>query len=222
MNRLTIIAALSLANCAMGGTLLNFNVNPVSAGILLDQAYGDRVIAASDSVGAYGTDNGTYTPNVLTSYSGTPRVWTTGYGNFTNVFYNDDEGGDIQLTLTADPGFLVTLASFDLAGFGANYTLNGLAISVRDGGGNTLFSVNGPFVVNGTTSTSVTPNVSAQVLQLDVFVSQLAGSSDNVALDNLLFSQQVAPDTSGVPEPGTFALVSGALTAAFAARRRRK
>ncbi|MBL8174105.1 MAG: PEP-CTERM sorting domain-containing protein [Bryobacterales bacterium] len=215
-----MILALGLAGNAFGGTILTFDMKPFTVlGGSINAAYGDRVNAASDAVGFYGTDNGTYTPNVVTSYGGTPRTWTTGYANLTNVHYNDDEGGDLVLTFTADAGFLVRLVSFDLGSFsGTNRTLSNTAISIRDGANALVFSVNGPLVIGGSTANSFSPNVSAQQLVLRLHVGQLVNSSDDIAIDNVLFSQQAA---NVVPEPGTYALVGGALLAAAAARRKR-
>lgn len=216
MNHFGVILALGLAGSAMAGTLLTYDIRNVAAGVLQDQAYGDRVTGPSDAVGSYGTDNGVYTPNVVATHGGAPRVWTTGYGNLTNVHYNDFDGQDITLTLTADPGFLVTLQSFDLAAFGSNHTIPNTAITVSDGGGNVLFSLAGPLVVSGSTHNSFTPSVSAQSLLLTIHVGQLSLASDNVALDNVLFSQQTADN---VPEPATFGLMAGAL-ATFVWKRR--
>ena len=218
MHKLGIMLALSLAASATAGTILTYNIIGVTDGAGMSQNYGDRVNGPSDAVGSYGTDNGTYTPNVVATHGGSPTIWTTGYGNLTNVHYNDDEGGDMTLTLTADPGFLVTLSSFDLAAFSSDQTIPNTAITVRDGNGNLLFNVNGPLVVSATTRNSFTPNVSAQSLILRIHVGQLINASDNNALDNVLFSQQTA-DT--VPEPATWGLMAGALTALFWRRRAR-
>lgn len=184
MHRIGLVLALGPAGNAMGGTVLTFDMKPFTTlGGMTSQAYGDRVNGASDAVGFYGTDNGMYTPNVLTSDGGTPRTWTTGYANLTNVPYNDDEGGDLVLTLTADPGFLVTLLSFDLGSFsGTNRTLNNTAVSIQDGVGTELFSVNGPVVIGGSSPNSFSPNVSARQLVLRLHVGQLVNSSDDIAI----------------------------------------
>ncbi|MEJ7619110.1 MAG: hypothetical protein WKF30_19535 [Pyrinomonadaceae bacterium] len=58
------------------------------------------------------------TPNVVVDYgpaSAVPRRWTTNYGDLTGVLFEDNDGfGILEITFTADPGFLVTLSSFDM------------------------------------------------------------------------------------------------------------
>ena len=65
-----IMLCLSQASAA---TILTFDFFPLGGttpNSFIPQAYGDNVSAASDAVGIYGTDDGTYTPNVTVAYGG--------------------------------------------------------------------------------------------------------------------------------------------------------
>lgn len=220
MMRMGILLALLINGSAMAATILTFDATGIFNGAVLDQNYGDRVTGPSNAFGSYGTTDGNYTPNVLVDNGlMQARLWTTGYGNLTNVFYEDQDGVDLSFTLTADSGFLVRLQSFDLASFGAVGTITPEAVSVRDGSGNLLFALDS-LTVSSTARNTLTPQVAASQLVVTIRASALGLSSDNVALDNITFSQEAAP-TDGVPEPGTWATVAGALIGLLVVRRRR-
>src|SRR5207249_3545795 len=73
---------------------------------------------------SYGTAGG-FTPNVVVSYSGGSAtgtaqltVWSIDYSDLINVLENELDGDTaLKVTLTADPGFRVSLTSFDLGGW---------------------------------------------------------------------------------------------------------
>ena len=124
-SRFTLAFALltSLVSLANAQVTLTFDQSGgVIDSILIDQTYGDRVVSSPDSNGhTYGgiTPDSSTTPNVEVSYSALdPNLWTTGYGDLTNVYYDETDFGDgFSLTLTADAGFEVGLFGFDAAAF---------------------------------------------------------------------------------------------------------
>src|SRR5436190_14622822 len=83
----------------------------------LPQAYGDRVNAATQSNFKYSTTGGT-TPNVVADYGTNGKTViarTTTFGDLSGVVSTVSRA-PFEITLTADTGFKVSLASFDLAG----------------------------------------------------------------------------------------------------------
>ncbi len=160
----------------------------------VDQNYGDRVVGTSDATGTYGAEGGD-TPNVVVDYvpSGGDNLthWTTGYNELTNVLYNEQDFADsFEVSFTADVGFEVTLESLDIGNFGGAVSPT---ISVEDENGLELFSIVATLNASGGDSVLVSPSVSAQTLTLIVNTTGLGNLSDNVGLDNIVFSQQVSP-----------------------------
>ena len=122
-------------------TVLTFD--PVSANAaVLPTTYGDRITTASKAGFNYGAAGG-ITPGITVSYgpdAANVRQWKDGYGDLHNVlFAGDSAKGILDITLTADLGSQVGLASLDLGG-GQNtdYTIN--SFSIFDGGSNVLFT----------------------------------------------------------------------------------
>ena len=206
------------------------------------QNYGDRVAALSVADGgltfSYGAEGG-FTPNVVASYGPasltanntvTPCPFSTldtcvylygaNFGDLVNVIAQsyDIMGtppgyGLVTVTLTADPGFLVQLSSFNLAGWlQSNYTVR--SVSVFDVvNSTTLFSSASQAVLGagGTHTTLDTTNfggvLSARTLQIVIDASNVTGNNgQNVGLDNVVFSQ-----ISTAPEPSSVALLGGGL-----------
>ena len=122
-------------------------------GQALDQAYGDRVTASPDGNGhEYDIITGAglgLTPNVEMSYGpGIPRLWILGFGDLTNVYYEEDmNDGALEMTFDADSGYEVGLFGFDVAAFLSDLTVAGL--SVEDGNNNVLWS-QGSTLISGT------------------------------------------------------------------------
>ncbi len=218
-----LAVGLPMALPVTASTVLTFDV---AGGVTNFQAvppdYGDNVAGTPQSGNAYGfVDDGLgFTPNVVAAYGAPdelPALWTTGYGDLTNVYFNDqDSDTTFTLTLAAASGFDATLFGFDIASFSSGgQTIAGLR--VLDGRGDTLFSQGSTVVPGSGTGGHATldfgpDGIRARVLELVIDLSGLGMRSDNVAIDNFVFAQVV-------PEPGTGMLVGAGLLA-IALRRR--
>jgi hypothetical protein len=117
----------------------------------------------------------------------------SGYGDLSGVACQEDgDFGVLELTLTADPGFLVVLEGFDLAGLGSDMLV--AAVEVRDGLGAELFSQSDAVIVGESLSHTEfrfsSPTLMGQSLTLRVDVSNLENTDSHlVGLDNVQFSQ---------------------------------
>ena len=227
MLNLVRVAALSAAGLwafTANATILTFDV---SGGVTnfanIPQSYGDNVAMTPDGLGhSYGVGAEGFTPNVVVEYGTAgedPALWTTGYGDLTNVHFNDADG-DLTFTVrfTADPGFLVTLFDFDIASFlSAGQTIAGL--EVRNGATDASLVSLGSTFITGATHAQIAPNVSANVLILEIDLTGLGSVSDDIGIDNVRFGQsQAEVETS---EAGTLALLGGALAVIGGVARRR-
>jgi len=210
-------------------------VGPTSSGGKLLADYGDHVSSAAmpvlGGVFTYGEAGEGFTPDIaldIFSAAATetdPRVnlWQNGYGDLVNVIFAEGPGTAgapmLSVRLTAAPGYMADLYSFDLAGFGSDYTIAGVSVFA---GATTLYSATNVLIEGDLTGPRHThfnfdPPLSAPELLLEVDLSNLpSGIQDNVALDNLRFGQT----PPRVPEPATPLLAVAAL-AALALRRAR-
>jgi hypothetical protein len=231
----TVPLLLACSALAHAGVILTFDLTD-PGNIAMNPAYGNRVAAAIDAAGMYGTFGSGFTPNVTVSYGGGSFAtylvrWTTDYGDLVNVLENELDFDDrLTITLTADPGYLVRLYSFDLAGWpNADYTLNN--VFVKDAANANLFSASNVLVKGAMnaghdprhTSFAFDPLVGS-TLQIYIDLSGLGGNSDNIGIDNIAFDQ-VKVDTPGpgpapIPEPSTWLSLGAGLAALIAARRR--
>ena len=207
-SRFTLAFALltSLVSLANAQVTLTFDQSGgVIDSILIDQTYGDRVVSSPDSNGhLYGVSGSSTTPNVEASYSALdPNLWTTGYGDLTNVYYDETDFSDgFSLTLTADAGFEVGLFGFDAAAFFGDEIAPEVAIT--DGNGNVLWSQTNAEIDSTThTSFDFVDGIFANSLSIEIDLTGLGGSSDNIGIDNISFVQQ----TAAVPEPSSLLLV---------------
>lgn len=210
------VSALGLAalGTSAGATTLTFDAG-FANGSAPDQAYGDRVSAASQGGFSYGTTGG-FTPDVVVSYGGSARFWASGYGDLTNVLFA--EGGLMEITLTADPGHAVALLSFDLAGWPQTDRVIE-SVSVVDGDDSVLFfesnvlvegDANGP----GHTSFDFDSSVMASELRIRFDASNLGSpGSGNISIDNVSFAM--------APEPSSVMLLCAGLVGLAARRRSR-
>lgn len=210
--------AAAVAVCAAGSagaTELTFDIDGLTNGSIVTDSYGDRVTSLVDGGFAYGAAGG-FTPNIEIDYRGDNgnelSWWGVGYSGLQGVLYNEPDGTNgFEVEFTADAGWNVVLDSFDIGNFGGAVTVG---VSVRTGAGDVLFE-DAAFALaasgNPASSFSLT-NVQAQSLILRIDTTGLGGASDNVGIDNIVFSQIV-------PAPGAAGLL--VLSAGLASRRRR-
>jgi hypothetical protein len=198
--------------------------------------YGDRadgaLVAVPGGFFSYGEAGEGFTPAVeadLFSSEASPtdrRVrihGESGYGDLLNVLYGEGPsvGGSetLSVVLTADPGVVVDLHGFSLAGYQADYTI--AAVEVWDGA-TPLFSetdvlVEGDASGPGHTTFVFDPPLQAAELLLRLDVSNLAlNLRDNVAIDDIRFGQIPRP----APEPARALLLAVGLALGLALRLR--
>ena len=178
-------------------TELTFDIGTVANAQVIDQDYGDRVTNFTVGSFSYGSAGG-FTPNVEVAYGALdPKLWTTGYGSLTNVLYDEiDNTGFITVSLSADSGYMVELQSFQLADFSASDSVVGL-ISV-DSATDNLYSVSDSIVSSSTfTDYDFTSSpLVANSLEITIDARNLGGGSDNIGIDNIVFSQVAVPEPS--------------------------
>lgn len=221
---LSAVLGLGVAAGPASATILTFDL-PLDDASAIDQSYGDNVSGSPQGGFSYGVGAEGFTPNVTVAYSDNSRFWGPDFGDLVNVVYTLD--GSFELTLTAAAGFVVELFEFDLAGWlQADYTIN--SVSVRDGGGNVLFSQTNAHIEGdggGPRRTHFdfsSDPLSASVLIIAFDSSNLGGNADNIGIDNIRFGQQRASQTP-VPEPAALGLLGlGLVGLAVAVRRRRR
>ena len=219
--RLVLFFAIASFSCfspvAHAQVSLSFDQLGISDSILIDQAYGDRVVTSPDANGhAYDIFGLSTTPNVEASYSALdPNLWTTGYGDLTNVYYDETDGStEFSLTLDADAGFEVGLLGFDVAAFDG-IDISVPEIEIRDGNGNVLFSQTTALISSSThTSFDFTGGIFANSLTIEIDLTGLGGASDNIGIDNVSFVQ------AAVPEPSSLLVLGLAVTGLTCKRRR--
>jgi len=182
-----------LLTVAVQATVLTFNIDGINNGNVMPQNYGDNVVAEDMGNFHFGAAGG-FTPNVTVSYADPSGLdityWKNGFNDLNGVLNNEDDGeSGYSITLLADAGFNVSLASFDLGNFSSAVTLPGLTIV--DGNGSILFSQ-----LNFAMPASSNPHLDfdfnsllAQELSIHIDTTGLGGNSDNIGLDNIQFSQ---------------------------------
>jgi hypothetical protein len=223
-------AVLAMAPAAASATVLTFDIaGGISNFENMPPAYGDNVAATLQGGHSYGVGAEGFTPNVVVSYGipgpliiEDPALWTTGYGDLTNIYFQDSDGDTTFTTrFTADAGYLVNLLSFDMASFlTAGQTIQGFTI--RDVGANTVLFTQGSTFITGATHNAFNfTGVSANSLELVVNLTGLGSRSDDIGLDNIRFSQSLVPP-GGVPEPSVWALMIGGFFGAGAMLRSRR
>ena len=220
-NKATVTAAITLGGLlatGANGAVLTFDITGIGNFDNIDQSYGDNVTATTMGSFSYGSAEG-FTPNVVVEYGDSdPSLWTTGYGNLTNVlFENLDGSGVLTVDFSADPGFEVLIHEFDLVGydsaFGTPPTID--LVDVSDAS-NSLFSLANA-VISDTTSTnfSFSPALQAPQLTITIDARNLGNLNDDIAIDNIVFSQVA------IPEPSS-ALLIGISVMGFMLRRSRR
>ena len=218
----SIAATCMFSSGATADVVLTFDQSGIFNSVAIDQEYGDNVIASPDGNGhGYNIIAGNgfgLTPNVEVSYTaGESDLWTTGYGNLTNVLYDEaDFSPGFEIIFNADPGFEVGLFGFDMAVFGGvDSTLPG--IEILDGGNDVLWS-SGPTLIDSTMLTSFdTGGVFADSLTIAIDLTALGSASDNFGIDNVHFAQRV----SSVPEPNGACVIFVGMLGLLGRRNRR-
>ena len=202
--RIAVIASvLAVLAAPCFATVLTFDIAGITNFQAAPQGYGDNVTSSSMGSFSYGSAQG-FTPNLTVSYGNTtPALWTTGYGDLTNIAFEDADGsGILNITLTsAATGVQARLHSFDLAAFTANFasdpTIN--SVTVYDGANAVLFAQNNVTIARtGHTSFVFDPPLIGATLRIEVNALNLGGRNDDIAADNITFSQVGSPP-SGTP-----------------------
>ncbi len=201
---LIVIASFAESNA----TLLTFDQDPpITDFETLDESYGDRVTSTTMPGNyLYGEMGEGFTPNVVIDYGpdpgADPRLWSTGYGDLSNVlFENNDAFGILRLTFTADTGFVVRLHSWDIIAYTTSFASDPTIDYVRvlDSDGTELYREDSKSISRTTHTTfdfSATP-FTDDVLVLEYSSNNLTGQTDSIASDNFRFSQAAAvPEAS--------------------------
>jgi hypothetical protein len=218
---LTTLLVTSLMPLCLNATVLTFNGTSGS----IDQTYGDRVTSLTMGAHGYGQMGEGFTPNVVVDYDpsgGAAWTWPGAYGDLPGpVLFESVDTAKLQIKLTADPGYRVTLQSWDMATYGTIFhpdgeTING--VTVYDAGGTPLFSQTNVYVPISTHisfETFPTPLVDTMlILEIDARNVTAAFGNEDIGVDNIRFSQ--------VPEPGNISLAAVAIGASLIAARRRR
>ena len=151
-------------------------------------------------------------------------------GDFYELFYDDARKAArlLDITLTADPGFLVSLGSFDLAAWPqVDWTIN--SVQVTDSSGNVLFGapdvlvLGDPGGVDQHNHFDFGGGLLSGTIHILIDASNLGDQQGlNVGIDNITFSQ-VEGRLSDAPEPSAALLLGGGLgLVAMLARLRRR
>lgn len=186
-------------------------------GQAIPSSYGNRVSLFFDGAYKYGSEGGT-TPNVAIGYSGGPAYQGAGYGDLIAVAFATDASGVLEITLSADAGYRVELAGFQLGG--ALYNDHVVdAVDVLSGPRALYHQTNvlvrgGGLAVTARTHTDVsfaTPLV-GHSLTIRIDASNLGSGASQIGIDNVVFAQ--------APEPGAAVLVCLGAGALALVRRR--
>jgi hypothetical protein len=205
---------------------------------VVPQDYGDRVTslaqAVSGGIFTYGNLGEGFTPNVEVAYgpyAESASLWWGMFGDLTHVLWTNVYL-PFDITFTADPGFLVNLLGFDLAGW-ANWDYVIASLQILDGSGNLLVDQHDVYVEGDFDgprhSHFAFDHLQAETLVIRIDTRNLGGWFFNVGIDNIRFSQSEAgPNpspsvpSSAVPEPNSALLFAAAIAAVQLRLRRQK
>ena len=205
------LCCLPMLTSSLRATVLTFDVDPpVTNFENINQDYGDGVTSTTMPGNLqYGENGEGFTPDINVDYGpggADPALWSTGYGDLSNILFKDTDGFDyLHVTLTAAPGYLVELHSWDMSAYTSAFSSDPTIDSVRvlDSEGAELLLLNNQSISRtGHTSFdySVSPFIDDQLV-LEFNAGNLGGVSDDIALDNITFAQRA------VPEPGAVLLL---------------
>lgn len=196
---------ISLGANATGATVLDFTGLGLSNYNSIPVNYGSRAAQTPNVEVSYRSYNFT-TGDAVYNYL---NYWANGYGSMSGVGYAVENGLGGEIRFRSDPGYYLTLESFQMAASGGS-NLNA-TVKLVDESGNLLLDLGSPVSISGTTYTQFNPNYSrAGVLRLQF------GADWHLGIDNITFSQTV------VPEPTSLALAGTAVIVAYGAIRMRK
>jgi hypothetical protein len=183
----------------------------------INQNYGDNINAITDSYGKYQIGNG-FTPNISVQYStinnntvyNTLDAWDNNYGDLKNVAYPTSNGSQGNIKFIADPGFKVTINSFDMAGY-PHASLTATLLDIIDETGTIVWSSNN-LDINGQTHSSFSPEITGNSLTIRW------GTNWNIGIDNINFDQSA----TAVPLPGAIWMLGPSLICLTSIVKRRK
>lgn len=180
-----------------GTSTLTFDIDGFSNFSNMSQDYGDRVTGLDmDSFHYLGT--GGFTPNVEVSYGADgadPAFWTTGYGDLENILFEDrDNFGQLEITFTADDGYLVQLHRWDMSAWTSAFSTEPAIdrVAVLDKDGNALWErENEPISHTAHTAYEFSSKpFEDTILTLRFESGNLGNLSDDIAFDNVVFGQR--------------------------------
>ena len=197
-----VLAIGLMAAPAGAATVLTFEPESALGNDLeINDNYGDNVSA--NVQGGFEYDGEADTPNVTVEYTGL-KAYTGSYGDLARVAYLDAVS---SVTFTADPGFVLTLNSLDLAGYDGAATLDEITVT----------GVTSPFAQSAIAAPATGHNtVNVGVTGSTLTLNFADSSGGLVGVSNISFSQSAA----AVPEPTAVALVGMAGVGLLARRRR--
>lgn len=229
---LLVVAAASLWAGAAQATILTWDqVDGIFDRENVPDFHGDFVASSPEANEIYGVGPEGFTPNVAVSYfddgTGVSNLdwWTTGFGDHVNVLFNDDDGDAFfGMRLTADPGWQVSLESFELSSF-----LQNLSTDVQVSNPSGVIFDSGEFLASqsdGHYDFAPANSWVGQWIEINVDTSRLGSVSDDIGLDNVTFSQFLTPrprpPSGDVPLPAAAWLLLGGLGALAGLKARRK
>ena len=203
-----IATYLSVMSGSAEATVLTFDVAPpISNFENIDQRYGDLVFRQAMPFNFHYGENGEgFTERCDVQYgpvNADPALVTTGYGDLTNALIKDaDSVAMLQVTLTNFRfGEVVNLHSFDIAASTSAFTSDPVINSVRVMGTSSPI----PYLslsnvsISRTTHTSfdfsASPFTDFQLI-IELNLGNLGDLSDEIAIDNIVFSQNPEPTTA--------------------------
>ncbi len=164
----------------------------------IPEDYGDNITSTLDGVTGYeyGMGNG-FTPNITVEYApdtGGFSLWPTNYAELVNALGHGSFDVPGEIILTPDPGYQVTLNSFDIAGWvNVDYQTQ---FAIYDDNGSlaspNLFSAD--LLVPGANSINPLAGSITATGSLHIFVSNIGSTG----IDNINFDQTVIPVPAAV------------------------